>query len=143
MTHSNIYNVYSDLISLIESAEWHKFDVKLCETECRSTSLSINLESFTNYTLKTICNQVSYKYLLQLYYQIATQTTSEKLNAIDILSKLGSWIALESIVHNSVEYKLIGYPKNISKIRKMSEPRLIKKNNNGLDVFAIEMEVIS
>lgn len=143
MVHSNIYNVYTDLIGIINSAEWYDFDVKICETECRSTSLSINLESLSNYTVKSICNQVSYKYSMQLYYQIATQTNQEKLNAIDILSKLGSWLSLEEIEYNLIAYKLVGYPQNISKIKKNSEPKLIRKNNNGLDVFMIEMEVTS
>lgn len=143
MEHSNIYNVYFGLIELINCAEWHEFDVKICETECRSTSLSINLESKSNYLTKGICGQKTYTYIMQLYYQIATQGNNEKLKAIDTLSKLGSWMSLEEIQVGNDVYQLSGYPQNISKISKKSEPMLIRKNNNGLDVFMIEAEVIS
>lgn len=143
MEHSNIYNVYTEIIELINGATWHTFDVKICETECRSTSLSINLESKSNYQTKGICGQKTYTYVMQLYYQVATQVNSEKLNAIDLLSKLGSWLSLEEIQVGSEIYKLDGYHSYLSKIEKTSEPKLIRKNTNGLDVFMIELDVMS
>lgn len=143
MEHSKIYNVYTEIIELINGATWHTFDVKICETECRSTSLSINIETTSGYAQKRICGQSTYRYTMQLYYQIATQVNSEKLNAIDLLSKLGSWLSLEEIQVGSEIYKLDGYPSYLSKIEKTSEPKLIRKNINGLDVFMIELDVVS
>lgn len=143
MEHSNIYEVYNAIIKLIDEAEWHKFVVKICETECRSTSLSINLETNNKLINKTVCGTKTYKYKCGLYYQLACQTNIDKLRALDCLSKLGNWLCGEEIEENDVEYQLTGYPKYINKIEYISGPMLLMKNNNGLDVFSLNLEVSS
>lgn len=141
--HTNIYLVYSDLIKLIKNAEWHNITLKICETECRSTSFSVNIESLSEFRKKGICGGITYYYGLQLFYQIATQDNKEKMHAIDTLSKLGLWLELQPIQVNDIMYQLHEYPEHISKIEIKSSPKLIRKNNNGLDVFMIDGEIRS
>lgn len=121
----SLSKIYSDLIMAIGSCPEFPENVQIHigETDSRKSAMSIVVDLDNSKSRKNICGEWLKAYSLDLFYQVVAQTDKQKSNVFDLLNNISNFI-----VENSKSF-------NINWIETVSSPKMIGKNNNGLDVF--------
>lgn len=117
--------IYINLITAIRSCQEfpQNVTVHIGETDSRQSAMSIVVDLNLSKTKKTVCGELIKVYDFDLYYQISTQTDNQKVNTLKFLNKLSNFLC-------SNYYKF-----NLYNITIMSSPKIMGKNNNGLDIY--------
>lgn len=117
--------IYLNLITAIRSCPGfpQNVAVHIGETDSRQSAMSIVVDLNLSKSKKTVCGEWIKIYDFDLYYQISTQTDNQKRNTFKFLNILSEFL------HKDY------YKFNLDNITIMSSPKIMGKNNNGLDIY--------
>ena len=119
--------IYNKIIKLIKSYDNfpQNIQVHIGETDSRQSAMLVIISRNEVRSRRNICEEILVLYGLDLYYQVSAQTDVQKNNVFDLLNGLSNFM-----IDHSKEFKL-------NWIESLSSPKIICKNNNGLDIFLL------
>ena len=122
---NSLDEVYEKLIKGIRSCPEFPENVliHIGETDSRKSEMSLVVDLNLSRSSKNICGGFNKSYNADLFYQVVAQTDNQKRNVFKMLEHISEFLS-----KNSENFGI-----NIFDI--LASPKLLGKNNNGLDVF--------
>ncbi len=122
---SNIFNtIYSEVITNVNRYFNSKIPIQICSTDGRQTSISVSANVIE--IGRTICDCLSTKFRIDVFYQSAMSTNSEKIECLDNMVSLLFFLK-ENLKTTLGDCEVVSYPSFVS------------KNSNGLDICEISL----
>ncbi len=121
----NIFHmVYSEVIKNISQYFDSGIPIQIGSTDGRQTAISVSANVVE--IGKTICNCSSAKFRIDVFYQSAMSTNSEKIECLDNMLSLLHFL-IKNLSPMLGECEIVAYPS------------FVAKNSNGLDVCEISL----
>lgn len=122
---AKIFNmVYSEVITNINKYFDSRIPIQISSTDGRQTAISVSANVVE--IGRTICNCPSAKFRIDVFYQSAMSTNSEKIECLDNMLSLLHFL-IKNLSPMLGECEIVAYPS------------FVAKNSNGLDICEISL----